>query len=87
MKKYYITVISFILICSNNFLQAQQEKPILISPFIGTTLDRVERNYFNLLPTIKGFKEAEFYLNPDSSLRVVIRIISGAFHYLLIINH
>jgi hypothetical protein len=35
-------------------------------------LDRVERDYFKLFPKIEGFKEASFYLNPDSSLKVFI---------------
>jgi hypothetical protein len=74
MKKYYKIFFSFILFFKSSFSLAQQQDPILISPFIGTTLDRVERDYFNILPAIDGFEEAKFYLNPDVSLRAVIRL-------------
>jgi tetrahydromethanopterin S-methyltransferase subunit G len=54
-------------------IQAQEE-PIEISPFIGKKLDRVERDFFGLLPKIQGFQEAQFYPNPDGSLRAVIKL-------------
>jgi len=72
MKKNYLISIGCILLLSSNLFWAQQAGPIEINPFIGATLDRVERDYFHLFPKIEGFQEALFLLNPDSTLRVNI---------------
>jgi len=72
MKKYYLIVISLILLCNNYSLLAQQEKPIIIHPIIGEKLDKVENDYFKLFPAFDGFREAEFYLNPDSTLKAFV---------------
>ena len=71
-KKYLFQ--AFILVVYTLFVFPQQEAPIEISPFIGTTLDRVERDYFKVLPAIEGFQEAEFYMNKDGSLKAIIKI-------------
>ena len=74
MKNINSTIIVWLIICSINLIYAQQDEPILISPFIGTKLDRVERDFFNVLPAIEGFEEAQFYLNPDNSLKAEIKL-------------
>lgn len=63
--------IALILICIQSLAQNLNE-PITVSPLIGDKLDRVEKNFFNLPPPIMGFYEAEFYLNPDSSVTAKI---------------
>jgi len=72
MKNKSIITIACLIFCNIIFINAQQESPIEISPFIGEKLDRVERDYFYLFPTLEGFQQAEFYLNPDSTLTVEI---------------
>jgi len=76
MKKYYLVVISFILLCSNNFLWAQQEKPIKISALIGDTLDLVERDFYELFPSIEGFQYAIYTLSNDSLIKVKVFYLS-----------
>lgn len=49
-------------------------RPINISPFIGDTLDRVERDYFGLLPGIQNFQEAFWFYNNDSLLMVNVKV-------------
>lgn len=56
---------------------AQVNVPMIVSPFIGEKLDRIERNYFGLFPHFDGFEKATFYLNPDSSLSVSISYETG----------
>ena len=72
------TRLSIIFVCliifSSNLIMAQQEEPLIISPFVGNTLDRVERDFFEVLPTIEEFEEAKFYLNSDNSLKAVIKL-------------
>jgi hypothetical protein len=50
-------------------------KPIVLSPLIGDTLDAAERESYILLPNLKGFQGAVFYLNPDSSLKVKVTLL------------
>jgi hypothetical protein len=56
MKKYYLIVISLFLLGNNYSLLAQQEKPIKISALIGATLDLVERDFYELFPSIEEFR-------------------------------
>ena len=72
MKTYIIFTFFILNIIMIDSLFAQEKESVIISPLIGDKLDRVERDYFKLLPQINGFQEAEFYLNPDSSLNVSI---------------
>jgi hypothetical protein len=51
-------------------LGQQQEKPVVVSPVIGDTLDAKEREKFQLFPNVKGFEWAVFYFGADSSLVV-----------------
>ena len=74
MEKINSIIIVCLVLCSICLTEAQQDKPIIISPYTGTALDRVERDYFKVLPGIEGFEEAQFYLNPDNSLRAVIKL-------------
>lgn len=77
MKKYYLIFISFILLCNNDFLWAQQEKPIQISALIGDTLDLVERDFYELFPSIEGFQYAIYTLSNDSLVNVKVYYLSG----------
>lgn len=77
MKRYYLIVISFILLCNNDFLWAQKEKPIQISALIGDTLDLVERNFYELFPSIEGFQYAIYTLSNDSLVKVNVYYLSG----------
>jgi len=66
---YFLFV--FVLLLNGFPLIAQEsEKPFVVSPLIGDTLSLEERNHYNLLPTIKEFQFAIFYLNADSLLDV-----------------
>jgi tetrahydromethanopterin S-methyltransferase subunit G len=73
MKNLIASIIAFLFILTATVIRAQEE-PIEISPFIGNKLDRVERDFFMVLPAIEGFEEAQFYLNPDGSLKAVIKL-------------
>jgi hypothetical protein len=55
-------------------LGQEQDKPIVVSPLIGDTLDAAEKEKFLLLPNLEGFEWAVFYLNPDSSLKVKVSL-------------
>jgi hypothetical protein len=71
--KTYILLFSAIFLLSIQFLLAQEsDKIFIVSPLIGDTLSLEERNYYNLLPTIKEFQFAVFYLNADSLLDVEV---------------
>ena len=73
MKNHFISVVCFVFLftfnqsLSQNFIQ-----PITVSPLIGDRLDPVEKRFFNLPPPIMGFKQAEFYIKPDSSITAKI---------------
>jgi hypothetical protein len=71
MKTTFYFLFTIILLF-NSFpsLAQESEKPFIVSPLIGDTLSLEERDYYNLLPTIKNFQFAIFYLNPDSLLDV-----------------
>ena len=64
-----------VIITLFSLISSTQEKiqPITLSPFIGDTLDRVEKEYFGLFPDIKNFHEAFWYFNSDSLLMVNIK--------------
>jgi hypothetical protein len=55
----------------------EHEKPIVVSPLIGDTLDAGERQSLRLLPNLKGFGWAVFFLNPDSSLKVKVTLLDN----------
>ena len=66
---YFLFVFVLLLICFPLIAQ-ESDKPFVVSPLIGDTLSLEERNYYNILPTIKEFQFAIFYLNADSLLNV-----------------
>jgi hypothetical protein len=68
--KILFMVLAFITLFFSRILS--QEKPIIVSPLIGDVLDKTERERRKLFPDIKGFEQAEFFLNPDSTLKVKI---------------
>jgi len=71
MKTKFYFLFVFVLLLNNFPLIAQEsKKPFVVSPLIGDTLSLEKRNYYNLLPTIKEFQFAIFYLNADSLLDV-----------------
>jgi len=71
MKTKFYFLFVFVLLLNNFPLIAQEsKKPFVLSPLIGDTLSLEERNYYNILPTIKEFQFAIFYLNADSLLNV-----------------
>jgi hypothetical protein len=73
MKKnlFFSLNIVFILISTQGLSQNLNE-PINVSPLIGDRLDPVEKRFFNLPPPLKGFNEAVFSLESDSSLTAKI---------------
>ena len=71
MKKKLFFLVYFLLL-SGTILAQEIAKPITIHSLIGGKLDRAEEEYFKLFPMIEGFQEAEFYLNPDSTLRTIV---------------
>lgn len=52
------------------------EKPFPVHPAIGDTLWRADRDRFQLLPMLEGFRYATFALNPDSTLAVRVHLES-----------
>lgn len=75
MKKLIIIIGGLLFGGYPDFIYSQvNSQQVVISPFIGDTLDRVEREYFGLFPDIKGFQKAVWYLNSDSSLTVTVKI-------------
>ena len=68
-------IICLLLLLFNISLLNGQEsqKPFIISPFIGEKLDKIEADYFNIFHAFADFREATFYLNPDSTLRTTIK--------------
>ncbi len=55
-----------------NSIFSQNGKSVVVSPIIGDKLDRIEEEYFKLVPAFQNVQEAIFYLNPDSSLNVLV---------------
>jgi hypothetical protein len=53
---------------------AQQEQPFVVSPLVGDTVDRAEREGYALFPEVEDFQWAVFHINPDSTLRATLRI-------------
>jgi hypothetical protein len=69
MKKQLILLFIFLLSISPDYIWGQEKlQQIIVNPFFGDKLDRVEENYFNLFPDFTDFWEAVFYPNTDSSL-------------------
>jgi len=66
-----ITTIAVVFLLID-FSFAQKQEPVIVSPIIGEKLDRVEEDYFRLIPAITNVQEAVFYLNPDSTLNVLV---------------
>ena len=72
--KTFIFGIVFLLSLMTSMAQ-ETEKPIIVHEAIGDTLDLKERDMYNLFPNIEGFQSAVFFLNSDSTLRVVVRVL------------
>lgn len=68
---------SFLLLglCSVVAFAQQQERPIVVSSLIGDTLDAMERDSYQLFPSLDGFQWAVFYLNSDSSLAAKVTLL------------
>ncbi len=62
------TLILFILLLSNLNLFSQYE----ISPRIGNEIDKYERNYFGLFPSIKNFVSVKFSIPSDQKVTITI---------------
>jgi hypothetical protein len=80
----------FLILCliPNVMLLAQGREPIVMSPLIGEKLDRVEEEYFRLIPAFKNVREAVFYLNPDSTLDVLVNYkYDGVMKDTLVVNY
>lgn len=69
---FYFLSVCMLLLNGFPFLAQESEKPFVVSPLIGDTLSLDERDHYNVLPTIKGFQFAIFYLNSDSLLDVKV---------------
>ena len=70
-----LLVISFMTFFTLVAFSQKNVQPIVISPFIGKTLDRVEREHFSLFPDIKNFQEAFWFFNSDSLLMVNVKLM------------
>lgn len=71
----WLSLLSILVLVSTHALGQERDKPIIVSPLIGDTLDATERDHYQLFPNIVGFQRAVFYLNPDSSLRVKVALL------------
>jgi len=88
MKIYIVFTFLFLGLSLPDLLFAQGREPIVISPLIGEKLDRVEEEYFRLIPAFNNVREAVFYLNPDSSLDVLVNYqYDGVMKDTLIVNY
>ncbi len=70
MKYFPYWKLSVIIIClafCQADLLAQDGEIVHLSPEIGTELDAAENVYYNIFPDISGFKNAQFYEQPDRS--------------------
>ena len=69
MKNYFLSIVCFVLVSTfNQSLSQSLMQPITVSPLIGEKLDPIEKRFFNLPPPLMGFKQAEFFIETDSSL-------------------
>ncbi len=74
MKKDIILLFIFLLSTSPDCIKCQEKlQQIIVNPFFGDKLDRVEENYFNVFPDFTEFQEAIFYISTDSSLIAKIK--------------
>jgi hypothetical protein len=74
-SRYWFFILCALALVHPRALGQQQEKPVVVSRFIGDTLDVGERETYELLPNLEGFQWAIFYLNPDSSLKVKVSLL------------
>jgi len=69
MKKEIILFVGLLLVVNPESIKSQENlEPFVVSPFIGNTLDRAEEEYFRIFPSFTDFREAVFYIDPDSLL-------------------
>jgi len=66
---YFLTLIFSV----NSIAFSQNEnKEFVISPRIGSEIDKNERVYFNLFPKIKNFKSAKIFATPDDGCSILV---------------
>lgn len=70
--KYNAIFLLMLLVLQSKLILSQDKEPVTVSPVIGEKLDRIEEEYFKLVPAFNNVQEAVFYLNPDSSLNVFV---------------
>ena len=66
--KKIIYVFLILLFFASKHLPQEKDSLIQLYPGLGDTLDHFDRNYFELLQNIEGFKCATFYLRNDKHL-------------------
>jgi len=88
MKNYFVLTLTILNLFLIDNIFAQKQQPVIVSPVIGEKLDRVEEEYFKLIPVINNIQEAVFYLDPDSSLNVLVTYKdNGVIKDTLILNY
>ena len=86
--KYKAIFLLMLLAVQCKSVLAQNNELVTVSPVIGDKLDRIEEEYFRLVPAFSNVQEAVFYLNPDSSLNVfVIYEFNGVKKDTLLLNY
>lgn len=88
MKKYFL-LFSVFLFMSITFLFAQENQKVICNiPAIGDTLDKEERDFYSLLPNVKDFEWAVFYLEQNDDVTVkVCYLVNGKIEYKLYRNY
>jgi hypothetical protein len=85
---FILYLLFFSLFFSNLILAQTEDSSIVLHPIIGDKVDRVEEEYFRLVPAFNNVLEAVFYLNPDSTLNVLVRYeYSGVVKDTFIVNY
>ena len=97
VKSFYLLLYAYQILFAEILIAQSVDSAIVLHPIIGSKLDRVEEEYFKLLPAFNVVNEAVFYLNPDSTLNVWLRyesdgiiedtLILGYFNYSRLNNY
>jgi hypothetical protein len=86
IKQQFLILALFVFV-SACALGQTQDRPIVISPLMGDTLDAKERGQYRLFPAFEGFQWAVFYLNADSSLKARVMLLQDGIQRDTVIEH
>jgi hypothetical protein len=73
-RRHWILPILIFLLHYSAALEAQQEKVVLLSPLLGTEIDREERDRFAVFQSVRDFSSVEVRHRGDSSFLLLFRL-------------